>query len=91
MSYDEFLAAFDETVQAEWVDGEAIIFMPPTTLHQRVVGFLFNLLSFYAECSNWAKYSHRHSKCVAGPIATPANPILLTSPTSTVTGSRGST
>ncbi len=49
MSYDEFLAAFDENVQAEWVDGEVIIFMPPTTLHQRVVFFLARLLSLYTD------------------------------------------
>jgi len=49
MSYDEFVAAFDETVQAEWVDGEVVIFMPPTTIHQRVVFFLARLLSLYTD------------------------------------------
>ncbi len=48
MSYDQFLAAFDENVQAEWIDGEVIIFVPPTTLHQRVV-FFARLLSLYTD------------------------------------------
>jgi Uma2 family endonuclease len=49
MSYDDFLMTFDENVQAEWIDGEAIIFMPPTTIHQRVVFFLARLLSLYTD------------------------------------------
>lgn len=44
MSYEEFLAKIDESTHAEWVNGEAIIFMPPTPLHQHVVGFLYALL-----------------------------------------------
>ncbi|MCL4863823.1 MAG: hypothetical protein KJZ93_30735, partial [Caldilineaceae bacterium] len=33
MSYEEFVAKIDESKHAEWVDGEAIIFMPPTMRH----------------------------------------------------------
>lgn len=33
MSYEEFLAWADEDVHAEWVDGEAIVFMPPKDIH----------------------------------------------------------
>jgi Uma2 family endonuclease len=44
MSYEEFLTKIDESIHAEWVNGEAIIFMPPTSLHQNIVGFLFSLL-----------------------------------------------
>jgi Uma2 family endonuclease len=44
MSYDEFLNQIDESKQAEWVDGEAIVFTPPTTRHQQLVGFLYSLL-----------------------------------------------
>lgn len=47
MSYDEFLAWADDGIQAEWVDGEVIVFMPPTILHQQIAGFLHNLLSLY--------------------------------------------
>jgi len=47
MSYAEFLTQIDEHIHAEWVDGEAIIFMPPTTGHQDFVRFLSELLSAF--------------------------------------------
>ena len=49
MSYEEFLAFGEDTTHAEWVDGEVIVFMPPTRLHQTVQGLLFTLLRIYAE------------------------------------------
>lgn len=48
MSYAEFRAWSEEDVHAEWVDGEVVVFMPPKTIHQQIVGFLYNLLSLYA-------------------------------------------
>lgn len=48
MTYEEFLAWGEESQQMEWVDGEVIVFMPPTILHQRIIGFLHTLLSVYA-------------------------------------------
>ena len=47
MSYEEFLAWSDEDTHAEWVNGEVIVFMPPKTRHQQVVGFLYELLSLF--------------------------------------------
>jgi Uma2 family endonuclease len=47
MSYDDFLASVDEDVHAEWFDGQVVVFMPPTTIHQEVVGFLHILLGLY--------------------------------------------
>lgn len=44
MSYAEFLTQIDKHAHAEWVDGEAIIFMPPTAEHQDIAGFLIALL-----------------------------------------------
>ena len=44
MSYAEFLTQIDEHTHAEWVNGEAIIFMPPTSEHQDIAGFLIALL-----------------------------------------------
>lgn len=49
MTYEEFLTRFDEDVHAEWVDGEVTVFMPPKTIHQRVMWFLSTLLGLYAE------------------------------------------
>jgi Uma2 family endonuclease len=47
MTYEEFLTRFDEDVHAEWVNGEAIIFIPGTLVHQVMLGFLLTLLSGY--------------------------------------------
>lgn len=49
MSYEQFLQWADEDIHAEWVDGEVIVFMPPKSRHQEIVGFLYNLLSLYVE------------------------------------------
>lgn len=49
MSYEEFLAWADEDVHAEWVDGEATVFVPPIWDHQASVVFLAKLLGLYAE------------------------------------------
>ena len=48
MSYEEWLAWDGESSQSEWVDGEAMVFMPPTILHGRMVLFLGTLLSHFA-------------------------------------------
>lgn len=48
MSYEEFLDWSGEDAHADWVDGEVIVFLPPKTIHQRIVGLLSALLSVYA-------------------------------------------
>ena len=42
MSYEDFLAWPEQGIQAEWVDGEMIIFMPPKNLHQATVDFILS-------------------------------------------------
>jgi Uma2 family endonuclease len=49
MSYEEFLRWAGEDTRAEWVDGEVIIHMPPTDLHQVTVGFLYALLLIFVQ------------------------------------------
>jgi Uma2 family endonuclease len=51
MSYEEFLE-YAADIHAEWVDGEAIIFMPPKIIHQQIIGFLYIVLSLYARSRN---------------------------------------
>jgi Uma2 family endonuclease len=51
MSYDQFLE-YAADIHAEWVNGEAIIFMPPKVIHQHIVGFLYMLLSLYTRPRN---------------------------------------
>lgn len=48
MSYDDFLAWADGEVQAEWVDGEVTVFMPPNIRHQFITNFFQNLLALFA-------------------------------------------
>ncbi|MFN8517332.1 MAG: Uma2 family endonuclease [Thermomicrobiales bacterium] len=52
MSYEEFLALPGDGRQMEWVDGEAIVFMPPSIRHQLLSGFLFSLLNIFAGLFN---------------------------------------
>jgi Uma2 family endonuclease len=52
MSYEEYRAWPDDSIQAEWVEGEMIIFMPPITIHQKIAGFLYKLISLYVELLN---------------------------------------
>jgi Uma2 family endonuclease len=49
MSYDQFLTITDEDTHAEWVDGEAIFFMPPDKKHQQLMAFLVALLRTYCD------------------------------------------
>ncbi len=49
MTYDEWLEWAEGPRMSEWVDGEAIEFMPPTERHQDVVLFLAMLLRALVE------------------------------------------
>lgn len=49
MSYEEFLTWADEDTHAEWIDGEVIVFMPAKDIHQATLGFLFRLVSLFAD------------------------------------------
>ena len=48
MTYEDFLAWSDEKTHAEWINGEVIVFMPPKSRHQDIVGFIHSILSLYA-------------------------------------------
>ena len=52
MSYDEYLAWVGEDIHAEWVNGEAIIQIPPKQPHQRIVAFLLQLIGLFIELSH---------------------------------------
>ena len=49
MTYEEYLAWEDEGAHGEWVDGEVIVFVPPTDKHQAILGFLHVLFTAFAE------------------------------------------
>ena len=53
MVYEQWRAwADDAEVKSEWVDGEVIVVMSTTIRHADVSGFLYKLLSLYAEFLN---------------------------------------
>lgn len=49
MTYAEFQQTINESAHAEWVNGEAILFMPPSIRHQEVVLFLSALIAGFVK------------------------------------------
>lgn len=49
MGYEEFMAWVDEDVHAEWEDGEVIVFMSTTNIHQLTLDFLYRLLGLFVD------------------------------------------
>ena len=47
MSYEEYLDFAGQSEIVEWVDGEAIVYIPPAYIHQDIVRFLSQLLDAY--------------------------------------------
>ncbi|MDW8100879.1 MAG: Uma2 family endonuclease [Anaerolineae bacterium] len=47
LSFQEFLEWLDEDTWAEWVEGEVEMVSPATTQHQRVQGFLWQVLGIF--------------------------------------------
>ncbi len=52
MSYEEYLAFAPDSQKVEWVNGEAIIYMPATPSHQNMVIFLASLLRMFTQLFN---------------------------------------
>ena len=50
VAFDEFLAQYsDEDLWVELENGEVVVMSPASTLHQRIVGFLYRLLAYFVE------------------------------------------
>lgn len=49
MTEEEFVTWCDESVKAEWVDGEVIIMSPSSLQHVRLAGWLLRLLAGFVE------------------------------------------
>jgi Uma2 family endonuclease len=47
MTYDEFLARVNDSLHAEWIAGEVVLFMPPNDRHQALVSLLDTLLTLF--------------------------------------------
>ncbi len=52
MTYEDFLMGTSEDTHAEWVNGEVTVFMPPKTIHQRIVFWLSTLIALYTRHLN---------------------------------------
>lgn len=52
MSYEEYLEFASDSQLVEWVDGEAIIYMPPLDKHQNLSRFLTTLLDLFIQFFN---------------------------------------
>jgi len=83
MSYAEFLAWSDEDTHAEWVAspdgevGEVIIFMPPKSIHQATVGFLFQLLGLFVNLFHLGRLHVAPLEMKAEPHGSSREPDLL--------------
>jgi len=49
MTYEDYLTYGDSATRTEWVDGEAIVYMPPRDEHQTILEFLYALLRLYTD------------------------------------------
>jgi len=52
MTYEEYLSFTTDAQIVEWVEGEAIVYMPPIHLHQLIVNFLQTFLTNFVEFFN---------------------------------------
>jgi Uma2 family endonuclease len=69
LTYEQFLAAADEDLPAEWVNGEVIPVSPASIRHQTIAAFLLKVLGTYAE-------AHRLGLVLAAPIQMKTGPTL---------------
>jgi len=49
MSYEEYLTLEGEVLHAEWVNGEVVVFMPPSSKHQILLFWLARVIGLFAE------------------------------------------
>lgn len=68
VSYEEFLDWLDEDTLAEWVDGEIIMTSPASIRHQRIISFIFSILSHYVDLNNLGEviYAPFQMKLITG-------------------------
>ena len=58
MNFEEWLAWAGESTQSEWVDGEAIVFLPPKTIHGLISAYLLQLVGGYVGLLNLGRIIH---------------------------------
>ena len=82
MSYEDYLLWSTEDKHAEWVNGEVIVHMPPTDLHQALLGFVYTLLRLFVEMVQQGQLRVAPFEMKLARVALPANRIFCLSPPS---------
>ncbi len=77
MSYAQFLEEIDENQHAEWVAGEAILFMPPSRKHQNTSVFLTKLLGNFIDYAQLGELLAAPFEMKVSPNASSREPDLL--------------
>jgi Uma2 family endonuclease len=77
MSYEDYLLWSTEDKHAEWVDGEVIVHMPPTEIHQALLVFLVRLLGTFLSWRNLGKLVVAPFEMKLGPRGPARQPDLL--------------
>lgn len=77
MSYEDYLLWSTEDRHAEWVDGEVIIHMPPTDVHQALLGFVYTLLRLFSEMLKLGQLRVAPFEMKLGPRGSARQPDIL--------------
>ena len=77
MSYAQFVEEIDENQHAEWVAGEAILFMPPSRKHQNTSVFLTKLLGNFIDYAQLGELLAAPFEMKVSPNASSREPDLL--------------
>ena len=77
MSYEDYLLWSTEDKHAEWVNGEVIVHMPPTDLHQALLGFVYTLLRLFVEMVQQGQLRVAPFEMKLGPRGSARQPDIL--------------
>ena len=77
MSYEDYLLWSTEDKHAEWVNGEVIVHMPPSEIHQALLVFLVRLLGTFLSWHNLGKLLVAPFEMKLGPRGPARQPDIL--------------
>ena len=77
MSYEDYLLWSTEDQHAEWVNGEVIVHLPPTEIHQALLVFLVRLLGTFLSWHNLGKLLVAPFEMKLGPRGPARQPDIL--------------
>lgn len=77
LTYEEFLAKYDEESRAEWVNGEVVMMVPASSRHQHVRDFLLIVIKTYVEARGLGEVISAPFQMKTGPDLPGREPDLL--------------